>query len=141
MHKEHDEIKVRYAYIIKIDNRGNKSKFFGHKVIYYVGQTNNLVRRFKEHLKGINSKFLNENFRDARKTLVHVEYVFGTEYESIQREWGIKKLSKAQKDKLIKSEENVLIEYIPLKMIILKHIYDKEKKFYLPFDKKGYEGY
>jgi predicted GIY-YIG superfamily endonuclease len=140
-HNNCDEVKIRYVYILEIDNRGSKSKFYGHRKIYYTGQTDNLVRRFKEHIKGINSKFLNKNFKDSKKIIVFVTYVVGTEYDSLIFEHKVKSMNKNQKKDLIASDDNYLIEYKPLQMIILRHIDDKDKRYFMPFDKKGYESF
>lgn len=111
---------LRYIYILEIDNRGKRSKFFGLDKIYYTGQTNNLKKRLIEHLNGLNSDFLKKNFNNSRKSLVFVDYIFGNEYDSLELEIKIKNFSKSKKIKLINSKENKLIRYIPLKAIILK---------------------
>lgn len=111
---------LRYIYILEIDNRGKRSKFFGLDKIYYTGQTNNLKKRLIEHLNGLNSDFLKKNFNNSRKSLVFVDYIFGNEYDSLELEIKIKNFSKSKKLKLINSKENKLIRYIPLKAIILK---------------------
>jgi len=115
-----DEKCIRYIYMLRVDNRGKKSRFFGHVKILYTGQTINLKKRFMEHFEGRNSIFLSYRFRNARKILVYVEYVYGTEEDACVREQQIKNGGTPNKRKLIESESNVLINYKPHKCIILK---------------------
>ena len=133
MQRNSDYVGLRYVYIIEADNRGRKSKYFGLKNIYYPGQTFNIIERFKQHLKGINSKFLHYNFPDSRKILVFVDYVYGNEYDSISEENKIKRMNRSQKEKLIKGERNKLIKYIPLKAIILKKYHKEDEQVCLYF--------
>lgn len=114
------ETQLRYIYILKIDNRGRKSRFFGKKQILYTGQTNNLKIRINQHMNGINSRFLLKNFKNSQKRLVFVSYVHGDEYEAMGEELRIKSMTRKQKDKLISSEDNMLVSYFPFKCIILK---------------------
>lgn len=117
---------VRFVYILRVDNMGRRSRFFGLNEIYYVGQTNNIKRRIVEHLNGINSPFLRMNFRDARKILVYVSYVDGNEYDALGEETRIRNMSKSKKEKLIDDEfYNKLVVYKPCKAIILRK-YEKE---------------
>lgn len=111
----------RYIYILKIDNYGKKSSFYGNRIIYYTGQTNNLSFRLIQHLNGINSKFLNKHFPNAKKVPVYIECIEGTEYDAIFIEHKIKKLSKEAKEKLIYSEKNLLVGYKPISHLILKN--------------------
>lgn len=123
-----DTIRLRYVYMIEADNRGKRSKFYGAEKVLYTGQTNDLKRRLTEHVRGVNSHFLNRYFRDSRKTLVYVEYVFGTEWESIAVEMGIKRSNTRMKRALIVSDRNVLVQYVPLKAIILKKYLNLEEQ-------------
>ena len=111
---------VRYVYMLDVDNHGSKSKYFGQRRIFYTGQTSNLGVRLMQHLCRVNSVFLGRNFRDARKKLVFVEQLWGDEYDAIGREWEIKRLSRVKKLELIRSGRNDLIEYVPLKAVILR---------------------
>ena len=115
-----NEICLRYVYIIDVDNNHTKSRFYGKDRIFYTGQTNDILERFREHLHGVNSKFLNDYFKDARKNLVYVDYVFGNEYDAMAEEFRIKNLSVDKKKELIKSSSNKLVSYTPIKFIILK---------------------
>jgi|GEM_PF-5891514 len=120
---KHEGINVkclRYVYMIDVDNRYEKSKYYGHKRILYTGQTNNLVKRVKEHVQGVNSSFLKNNFPEARKKLVYVKQLFGDEYDAIGAEWNLKRLSRDKKLSLISSDDNDLVSYIPFKVIIIK---------------------
>ncbi|MFW6173763.1 MAG: hypothetical protein ACOC5T_08465 [Elusimicrobiota bacterium] len=112
--------KLRYVYILEVDNRGNKSKYYGHSKIYYTGQTDKLGIRLIQHIKGINSNFLMKNFPYSRKKLVFVKCVYGTEYDNMKEEHKIKSKNISQKNKLIKGNDNMLVSYVPLKCIILK---------------------
>jgi len=111
---------LRFVYMLEVDNRGSKSFYFGNNHIFYIGQTKDLKRRMQEHLRGVNSKFLNTCFRDARKKLVFVKYVFGTEFDSLIEERLLKKLSKSKKCDLVGCSDNVLVAYVPCKAIVLK---------------------
>lgn len=119
-HEAVDSVITRYVYILKVNNRGRKSKFYGLKKCFYTGQTDDIVRRCLEHLSGINSKFLFANFRDAQKKLVYVETLEGTEYDSLARELEVKRLSHQKKEDLIVSERNQLVNYSPLKSIVVR---------------------
>lgn len=111
---------LRYIYMLKIDNRGVESRFYGRTTIFYAGQTSNIKHRINQHINGINSKFLSKFFPNSRKVPIYIEYVYGTEYDAMRRENIIKRKSKFDKEMLVKSEKNVLIKYIPLKALILK---------------------
>ncbi|HEX7042600.1 MAG TPA: GIY-YIG nuclease family protein [Patescibacteria group bacterium] len=67
----------------------------------YIGQTNNLEKRLKEHRKKKSraSKYMRsfESFE-----LVYKE-IYPSRKEAMQREWQLKQLTKIQKEKLIKS--------------------------------------
>ena len=119
-HNYSDKQCERYVYMLRIDNRGKKSRFFGQTKILYTGQTISIKKRMMEHFEGRNSNFLKYKFPDARKILVYVEYVYGTEEDACVRELSIKKLNARQKEKLISVDSNVLLKYKPMKCIILK---------------------
>jgi len=120
VHLDPDSVKLRYVYILDVDNRGNKSRFYGLDKILYTGSTSNIVRRMSEHLNRSNSKFLSDYFSNARRNLVFVKYVHGTELDAVREEERIKKMSSVRKRELIKSDLNVLVSYVPLKVIVLK---------------------
>ena len=67
---------------------------------YYCGWTNDIENRLKTHNAGKGSKYT--------KVRLPVELVyyeeFETKEEAMSREWHIKKLSRAQKEELIKSK-------------------------------------
>lgn len=66
----------------------------------YIGQTNNLEKRLKEHcLKASRATKYLRAFTSIE--LVYKE-VFPTRSEALKREWQLKQFSRAQKDKLIK---------------------------------------
>ena len=116
------EKQFRYIYILEIDNLGLKSKFYGMKKILYVGQTNNLTTRIKQHISRKNSKFLANNFPNARRKLIYVETMLCNEWEAIQREKHIKFMDPYKKEELIRSYKNDLITYIPNKLINIRKI-------------------
>jgi len=99
---------------------GKKSRHFGHIKELYTGQTISIRKRTIEHFEGRNCKYLKGYFPSARKTLVYVEYVYGTEEDACVREQQIKNGGTPNKRKLIESDRNVLIKYQPMKCIILK---------------------
>lgn len=68
---------------------------------YYCGWTNNLENRLKTHNTGKGSKYTK-----ARLPVKLIYYeTYDTKEEAMSREWYIKKLTRAQKEKLI-SESN-----------------------------------
>lgn len=115
-----DEEKTRYVYLLRIDNRGAKSRYFGQQACYYVGETDDLPRRFLDHLRGIDSKFLRNNFPLAQKRLVFVKTLHGTLYDAMGLEWRLKRLGARHKDRLVESRENELIACVPGKVIVLR---------------------
>ena len=133
MHSDSEEKRLRYVYIIEVDNYYKKSKFYGLTNVLYVGETNNLLRRLKEHVSLVNSGFLAKNFPNSRKKLVFVNYVFGTEYDSMREEKRLKRLSRDKKLELINSAENKLVAYVPLKCVILKKFDDHNCEVVLRF--------
>lgn len=64
---------------------------------YYTGITNNLEKRFKNHVSG----------KGARYTKIHkpvkiiYQQEFATKSEALKREWKLKKLTRIQKEELI----------------------------------------
>lgn len=127
-HSDWQEKKLRYVYMIEADNRGSKSLYYGQRNILYTGETNNISRRLKEHLRGSGSNFLKNYFPDAQKKLVYVEQLWGDESEALTRETQIKKMRRDQKDSLVKSEKNDLIQYVPVKAIILRKFGNPEEQ-------------
>jgi len=64
----------------------------------YCGYTDNLEKRFECHLNGTASKFTRAN--KPVKIVYSMEYL--TKSEAMKEEYRIKKLTRFQKDKLIK---------------------------------------
>ena len=124
---------LRYIYMLEVDNRGRKSMYFGQNNILYTGQTINLTQRVMQHLSGIQSQFLSKNFGDAQKKLVFVKQLFGNEYDAMHVEGWIKKMDSVRKRKLIVSGENDLINYVPLKVIILRKFEHPDEQVALKF--------
>ena len=118
-HNAKDIKMLRYVYILDVDNRGEPSKFYGLKKIYYVGQSHNVAMRFTQHLSNINSRFLTTNFKWARIIPRYIEYIIGTEYDAMVRENEIKRYSREKKEKLFDSPTNCLKGYRPCKRLIL----------------------
>ena len=67
---------------------------------YYCGWTNDLENRLKTHNAGLGSKYTRVRLP------VELAYYeeFETKEEAMSREWHIKRLSRAQKEELIKSK-------------------------------------
>lgn len=80
---------MNYTYILKCSDG-----------TYYCGWTNDLEKRLKTHNAGKGSKYTRVRLPVE---LVHYEE-FETKEEAMSREWYIKKLSRAQKEELIKSK-------------------------------------
>jgi len=68
---------------------------------YYTGYTVDIERRREEHQQGLASKYTRGR---TPVELVHVEKL-PTKSEAMQREWQIKKLSRAQKQGLAEGRE------------------------------------
>jgi len=97
---------MTYLYMLEVKDT-RKSKYFGHKRIYYTGITDDWKRRFEEHLNGIKSNFLRSNFRTAMKKLVFVMNI--PNYQVVSDfERKIKNLSVKRKRALIESDYNLL---------------------------------
>lgn len=68
----------------------------------YIGQTNNLEKRLKEH------KSKNSKSAKYIKCFLSFELVYSEKYssraEAMQREWQLKKWTKAKKEALIKGK-------------------------------------
>lgn len=120
MHNGWDILCLRYVYMLDVDNRGQKSKFFGLKRILYPGIAMDLGVRFWQHIRHINSKFLTKYFYNSRKKLVFVKQLWGNEYDAMALETKVKGFSRDRKLRLIESEDNDLVRYVPLKLIILR---------------------
>ena len=99
-----------FLYIIKVDNHGKKSRHFGHKEEFYTGITDNIYKRFQNHLYREKSGYLKRYFYDAKKKLVFVGCV-KTEELYIVLEKRIKKLTTNKKKTLINSSLNILISH------------------------------
>ena len=65
----------------------------------YIGQTNNLDKRLKEHKSKTTRSAKYMKYFDSFE-LVYTE-VYGTRTEALQREWQLKQLTRKQKDALI----------------------------------------
>lgn len=132
-HNNSHIVKLRYVYIIEVDNRGEKSRYYGKKQIFYTGQTHDIINRLKQHLAGINSIFLKKNFPNSRKIIVYVNQIFANEYVAMGEEYKIKRMNKEQKLRLIHSDKNDLIRYIPFKALILKKFNTEDEQIALYF--------
>lgn len=110
-----------YIYIISLDNKGVKTKFYGLNKAYYTGITIDLGRRIGDYLfKRGKSGWVNKLWKNARIIPVYVSYFEGTRKEVMKLERTIKKKSRKQKEDIINSEENKLVGYKPTKHLILK---------------------
>ena len=100
-----------FAYIIRITKPSRS--------VYYTGITNSIKRRYRQHLMGIGSKWAKRYFKSnkyrTKKELVYVEFMQkGVNW--VKRGKQIKRMSPKYKEKLINSDNNLLISYI------IKHI-------------------
>lgn len=110
-----------HIYILEIDNRGKRNRFYwGKSKIYYTGISQDIGRRMGDYLYKRGYGFLNMKWRDARKIPRYVEYFFGTEWEAAQREKAIKRMAPSKKRALMQKQSNVLLRYYPPKAIILR---------------------
>ncbi|MFX1258838.1 MAG: GIY-YIG nuclease family protein [Promethearchaeota archaeon] len=86
---------VFYVYILETIARSGKKKF-------YTGYTNNLYRRWREHRKGVGSKFC------RGKSKIELKYfeIYTDRKRAMQRELEIKSFTKEKKLELINSFNN-----------------------------------
>lgn len=74
---------------------------------FYTGITNDITRRYSQHLMGVGSRWAKRYFRGAHKKLVYVEKMpQGMLWR--KREKEVKALSPLNKKKLINSESNII---------------------------------
>ena len=64
---------------------------------YYTGWTNNIVQRYKAHQAGRGAKYT-KSHKPMR--IVHLE-IFAEKSDAMKREYAIKHMSRAEKEKLI----------------------------------------
>ena len=108
-------------YIIDLNNRGVKTKFYGQTKSYYTGISTNVGHRIGDYLFKRGKKgWVNRFWKNSRIIPVYIEYIEGTKSEAMRRERQVKKKSRKQKEELIKSDKNQLIGYKPCKYLILK---------------------
>jgi len=135
-HKYYNKKRFRYVYILDVNNRGKKSRFFGKTREFYTGQTANVGRRYAEHLQNRGCNHLKKCFSTARKKIVFVKTLVGTEFISLKLEKEIKALSKVDKRALIASDENDLVGLNIFKnKMVLRKYNNKEEQLVLDFGK------
>ena len=117
-------------YILCITNQNVRS-WDTRKQLYYTGITTNLARRLNEHLTRKYGFTANAFHKCNTKKLVYAEYIFGNEFEARAREKTVKGMYLFNKERLINSEKNMLVQYIPLKAIILKKNKNPEEQICL----------
>jgi len=109
-----------YIYILLLDNQKPNRKFYGKTKIYYTGISMDIGERLGTHIFRKDNGFVNTVWRDAMRIPKHIEYLYGTEQDAMEREKSIKKLGTAEKEFLIKSEKNLLRGYKPLRWITVR---------------------
>jgi predicted GIY-YIG superfamily endonuclease len=88
-----------YLYIIKVQKPSRKC--------FYVGITNDIKRRYKQHLMGIGSKWAKRYFKGAKKVLAFVGYMpYGVLWAAMEKK--VKSLPPRKKEALIASKYNIL---------------------------------
>ena len=65
---------------------------------FYIGSTNNIEQRFKNHIAGKGAKYT----KSHKPLKMIYQEKFATKSEALKREWELKKLSRKQKEQLIK---------------------------------------
>lgn len=68
---------------------------------YYTGWTNNLEKRLQDHNAGKGAKYT----KARRPVLLAYYETFTTKEEAMRREYAIKQMTRAQKEKLIKGKK------------------------------------
>jgi len=108
-----------FLYIIQLKMIRGKSKFYGKDQVYYTGITTDIGKRMGDYLFSRGDTWIRRKWFDATKVPVYVSYLYGTEFEVMQEEKRVKKMSQADKMRLINSEQNYLKGYKPCKHMIL----------------------
>lgn len=105
-----------YVYILRIIKHNSSSV----PELFYTGQTHNLWKRLNEHRtkRGSREKAFVRKI-DGSKILVYVEYA-NSVYDALKKEIKIKSLNRIEKEDLINSDKNQLVNYFPQKVIVLK---------------------
>ncbi len=80
---------MNYVYILECEDGS-----------YYTGWTNNIVQRYKAHQAGRGAKYT-KSHKPMR--IVHLE-IFAEKSDAMKREYAIKHMSRAEKEKLIACE-------------------------------------
>lgn len=109
-----------YIYILKLELIKGRSKFYGKSMIYYTGITLDIGRRMGDHLHGRGDSWIQRYWVNSIKIPIYIEPFYGTEYDAMKREKTIKHLGQSDKQKLMKSDKNILKGYKPLKHLIIK---------------------
>lgn len=68
---------------------------------YYTGWTNNLEKRLQDHNAGKGAKYT----KARRPVLLAYYETFTTKEEAMRREYAIKQMTRAEKEKLIKGKK------------------------------------
>lgn len=68
---------------------------------YYTGWTNNLEKRLQDHNAGKGAKYT----KARRPVLLAYHETFTTKEEAMRREYAIKQMTRAEKEKLIKGKK------------------------------------
>lgn len=99
-----------YTYIIEAVrmSKTHWNKPLNDTIIYYVGFTNDLKKRWKEHRAHTKSNFMTR-MNIAPRRLIYAEE-HPTAFEARMREGQIKKLPKQTKKEMIDSNKNVVIQ-------------------------------
>ena len=79
---------MNYTYILKCSDKS-----------YYCGWTNDLEQRIRSHNAGKGGKYT----RSRRPVKLVYYETFDTKEEAMSREWHIKQLSRAEKEKMVQN--------------------------------------
>ena len=80
---------MNYTYILKCSDN-----------TYYTGWTNNLEKRLKDHNEGKGAKYT----KPRRPVVLAYYETFETKEEAMKREYAIKHMTRAEKEKIIKNK-------------------------------------
>lgn len=64
---------------------------------YYIGSTNDVEKRFKDHIEGRGAKYT----KSHKPIKIIYQEKFSTKSQALKREWQLKKLSKSEKEDII----------------------------------------
>lgn len=66
---------------------------------FYIGSTKDVEKRFKKHLEGKGAKYT----KSHKPIKIIYQETFSSKSDALKREWELKKLSKSEKEEIVKN--------------------------------------